>query len=688
MQVAVDGPWSPLLGRLTLDAIPYTNPILIFTFIIAATAGLVAVGSVLYFRKVGYIWREWLCSVDHKRIGVMYMILGLVMLFRGFIDGVMMRTQQAIAIGPNSPGYLGAAHGYLPPYHFDQVYSAHGTLMLIFAATPLLTGLGNIIVPLQIGARDMAFPYLNAVSLWLTVSGALLCMISLFVGEFSNATWVGLMPFSELPSNPGVGVDYWMWALQVSSIGTTFNAINIIATIVKMRAPGMGWFRVPVFTWVSMATSIIGLTAFPVLTAALCMLGLDRYLGTHFFTAGMGGNYMLYINLFWTWGHPEVYFLVLPAFGLISEIVSTFSHKSLFGYPTMIAASMGIAGVGWVVWAHHFFTMGMGPDLIGFFSAATMIVGIPTGVKAFNWLFTMFRGRITFTTPMLWAITAILLLLLGGLTGMMLSASVVDYTVHDSVFVVAHFHCMVLVIGAGIFAAVTYWWPKIFGFKLNETLGQWFFWTFVAGSLMVFIPMFQAGLDGETRRLDYLFDTSLRPLMLLEELGIGVYFVSVFFFLAMIVVSLIKREPAGQDAWGTGRSLEWLTQTPVPFYNFAVTPQVHALDELSWRKANGLEKAQPSTYVPIHMPSSSGLPFVIGMLSFVCTFSLVWRVWWLAGASLLAVILLVIIRSFDKNEGYVLSAQTIAEMERKLNTVSVVAEQSKVLPVGGHAEAH
>ncbi|MBB5373183.1 cytochrome o ubiquinol oxidase subunit 1 [Acidocella aromatica] len=688
MQVAVDGPWSPLLGRLTLEAIPYTNPILLFTFAIAATAGIVVVGSVLYFRKVGYIWREWLCSVDHKRIGVMYMILGLVMLFRGFIDGVMMRTQQAIAIGPDSPGYLGAAHGYLPPYHFDQVYSAHGTLMLIFAATPLLTGLGNIIVPLQIGARDMAFPYLNAVSLWLTVAGALLCMISLFVGEFSNATWVGLMPFAELPSNPGVGVDYWMWALQISGLGTTFNAINIITTIVKMRAPGMGWFRVPVFTWVNMATAIIGVTAFPVLTAALAMLGLDRYVGTHFFSAGFGGNYMLYINLFWTWGHPEVYFLVLPAFGLISEIVSTFSAKSLFGYPTMIAASMGIAGVGWVVWAHHFFTMGMGPNLIGFFSAATMIVGIPTGVKAFNWVFTMFRGRITLATPMLWAITCILLLLVGGITGMMLSASVVDYTVHDSVFVVAHFHCMVLVIGGGVFAAVTYWWPKVFGFKLNETLGQWFFWTFVAGSVLVFVPMFMAGLDGETRRLDYLWDTSLRPLMLLEVVGIAVYFLSVFFFLAMIVVSLAKREPAEQDAWGTGRSLEWLTQTPVPFYNFAVTPQVHALDELSWRKANGLEKAQPSTYVPIHMPSSTGLPFIIGMLGFACTFALVWRIWWLAGASLLAIILLVIIRSFDKNEGYVLPAETIAAAERNLSTVSVIAEQSKVLPVGGHAEAH
>nr|WP_297369910.1 cbb3-type cytochrome c oxidase subunit I [Acidocella sp.] len=686
MQVAIEGPWSPLFGRLTLDAIPYNNPIIVPTFIVAALAGLVAVGAVLYYKKLGYIWREWLCSVDHKKIGVMYIILGLVMLFRGYADGLMIRTQQAIAIGPNSPGFLGAKHGYLPPFHFDQIYSAHGTIMLIFAATPLLTGLGNVIVPLQIGARDMAFPYLNATSLWLTFAGAALVMISLFVGEFSSATWVGLMPYSEMASNPGVGVDYWMWAIQISSIGTTFNSINIIATIVKMRAPGMTWFKLPVFSWVQLTTAIIGLTAFPILTVALTMLGIDRYLGTHFFTAGMGGNFMLYINLFWIWGHPEVYFLVLPAFGVLSEVVPAFSRKALFGYPTMVAASFSIAGIGWMVWAHHFFTMGMGPNQIGFFSAATMIVGIPTGVKAFNWLFTMYRGRISYETPMLWAMISIVLLLIGGLTGMMLSASVIDYSVHDSVFVVAHFHCMVLVIGASAFAAVIFWWPKVFGFKLNETLGKWFFWTFIAGSLLVFVPMFMAGLAGETRRLDYVFNTALAPYMLWEEVGVLVYLASIFFFVAMLVVSLWQRVPAGESPWGTERGLEWLTRTPVPFYNFAVTPHVNALDETSWRREVGAA-LRPTRYVPIHLPHGSGLPFILGMDVFAWGFALTWRIDWLIVLTTIAMIAIVFIRSFDRNEGFIIPAEEVEAYEANISTASIFAEQ----PKRGHGlvgEAH
>ncbi len=687
MHVDLQGPWSPLLGRLTLGAIPYTNPILIGTFIFAATIALIVVGTVLYFRKLPYLWREWLTTVDHKKIGVMYILVGLVMLFRGFIDGVMMRTQQVLADGPHSAGYLGAAHGYLPPYHFDQVYSAHGTIMLIFAVTPILAGLGNIIVPLQIGARDMAFPYLNAVSLWLTVAGAALVMVSLFVGDFSNAAWVGLMPLAELPYNPGVGVDYWMWALQIASIGTTFNAINIIVTIVKMRAPGMGWFRLPVFTWTMLSTNIIGLTAFPVLTVALALLGADRYLGTHFFTAGLGGNFMLYIDLFWIWGHPEVYFLMLPAFGVFSEVIPTFSEKPLFGYITMVAATFAIAGIGWSVWAHHFFTMGLAPNSIAFFSAATMLVGIPTGVKAFNWLFTMYRGRLTITTPMLWSITGIVLLLVGGLTGMMLSAPAIDYTVHNSVFVVAHFHCMVLAISAGIFSAVVYWWPKVFGFKLDERNGLAFYWAFVIGSVLVFVPMFGLGLAGETRRLDYLYDPQWMPLLIAEEVGIGFYFLSVLFFLRMLYVSLRDRVPAKGDAWETGRTLEWMTHTPVPFYNFAVTPQVHSRDELAWRRANGLEEAKPDRYVPIHMPSNTGVPVIIGLLAAAFGFGLIWRIWWLSGVSLLAIMVLVIIRSFNKNEGYILTAAEIEAMENKIETASVIAEQPKRLPLS-EVEAH
>jgi cytochrome o ubiquinol oxidase subunit 1 len=687
VQVDLQGPWSPLLGRLTLDQIPYTNPIILGTFFGAATIGLIAVAAILYFKKAGYLWREWLTTVDHKKIGVMYIIVGLVMLFRGFVDGLMMRTQQVMANGPDSPGVLGAQHGFLPPFHFDQVYSAHGTIMLIFAATPIMAGLGNIIVPLQIGARDMAYPYLNAVSLWLTVAGAALIMLSLFVGEFSNAAWVGLMPLAELPYNPGVGVDYWMWAIQLSSLGTTFNSINIIATVVKMRAPGMGWFRIPVFSWVNLSTSIIGLTAFPVLGVALALLSADRYLGTHYFTVDHGGNFMLYIDLFWIWGHPEVYFLILPPFGIFSEIVPTFSEKPLFGYLTMVAASFAIAGIGWSVWAHHFFTMGMGPDLNGYFSSATMLVGIPTGVKIFNWLFTMYRGRITFTTPMLWTVAGIFLLLFGGFTGMMLSAPAINYTVHDSVFVIAHFHCMVLVVAVGAFAAVAYWWPKVFGFKLDEHNGKLFFWTFVLGSIVVFVPMFMLGLEGETRRLDYVFNTEWRPLLIAEEIGIVLYCLSIFYFLKMIYVSLRDRVPAADDAWGTGRTLEWMTHTPVPFYNFAITPQVNALDELAWRKANGLENVKPKEFVSIHMPSNTCVPVLIGMLSMAMGFGLIWRIWWMAGFSLLAIIVAIIARSFDKNAGYILTAEEIANFESKTELASVIAEQPKRAPLG-HVEAH
>ncbi len=687
MQVAIQGPWSPLLGRLTLSAIPYTNPILVGTFAVAALIALVVAGAVLYYKKLGYLWREWLTTVDHKKIGVMYIIVGLVMFFRAFVDGLMMRTQQAMAIGPHSPGVLGAQHGYLPPFHFDQVYSAHGTIMILFAATPLLTGLTNVVVPLQIGARDMAFPYMNALSLWLTTAGAILVMLSLFVGDFSSAGWVGLIPLTELPYSPGVGVDYWMWAIQISSIGTTLNAINMIVTIIKMRAPGMGWFRVPVFTWTTLSTNIIGLTAFPILGVVLALLGADRYLGTHFFTAGNGGNLMLYTNMFWIWGHPEVYFLVLPAFGIFSEIIPTFSEKPLFGYTTMVAATFAIAGISWAVWLHHFFTMGAGADVNGFFSIATMLVGIPTGVKVFNWMFTLYRGRLTFTTPMLWALAGLFLLLVGGITGMMLAIPAINYTVHNSVFVIAHFHCMVLLVAAAIFAGVVYWFPKVFGFQLDEKNGLMFFWSFITATAIVFTAMFALGFQGETRRLDYIFNPAWRPMLWTEEAGMMLYLVSIFYFLRMLYVSLRDRVPVASDPWGTARTLEFLTHSPVPFYNFAVTPQVNARDELAWRREHGLDKAQPEAFEPIHMPSNTGVPIIIGMLSLTLGFGLIWRIWWMAGFSLLAIIIAVIIRSFDKNLGYELKPEEVAAMERNLATASIIAEQPARTPLT-EAEAH
>jgi cytochrome o ubiquinol oxidase subunit 1 len=674
MFVHLDGPYSFLFGRFTLAAIPYTNPIIQFAFGFVVVAALLVVGPVLYYRKIPYLFREWFTTVDHKKIGVMYIILGLVMMLRGFADGLMIRTQQVMAAGPLSKGYLGAAHGYLPPAHFDQIYSSHGTLMIIFAATPILTGLGNIIVPLQIGARDMAFPTLNAISLWLTAVGAALIMVSLFVGDFSTAGWVGLIPLTELPFSPNTGVDYWMWAIQISSVGTTMNAINVIATIVAMRAPGMRWTRLPIFTWTTLSTSIIGLTSFPILGVALALLGADRYLGTHFYTAGLGGNLMLYTNLFWIWGHPEVYFLVLPAFGIISEVIPAFAEKPLFGYVTMVAATFAIAGISWTVWLHHFFTMGAGPLVNSFFSVATMVVGIPTGVKVFNWIFTLYRGRLTFATPMLWAIGALFLLLIGGLTGMMLAIPAINYTVHNSVFVIAHFHCMVLLIVYAAFAAVSFWFPKVFGFRLDETTGKMFFWCFSAGTLVLFTAMFGLGFMGQTRRLDYIYNAQWFPALAIEEIGIGFYSLSLLLFFVMLFVSIRDRvkNAAAADAWGTARTLEWLTHSPVPFYNFAVTPHVNSRDELSWRVANNVDTA-PEHFEEIHMPNNTPVPIIIGALAFGFGFGMIWRIWWLAGLSLLGIIAVVIFRSFARDKGYHLSAEVMTQLERE-PPLGVVAE--------------
>ncbi len=665
MLVHIDGPWSPLLGRLALTEIPYKNPILVGTFLFAVVLAVVLVGLTTYFGFWRTLWRDWLTSVDHKKIGIMYILIGLVMLFRGFIDAVMMRTQQAMAVGPHSAGYLDAVHGYLTPYHFDQIYTAHGTIMILFAATPLLVGIMNILVPLQIGARDMAYPYLNAVSLWLTAAGAALVMASLFIGDFAHAGWFGIVPVMELPYSPGVGVDYWMWAFQLSSIGTTLGGINLLATIVKMRAPGMTWGRLPIFTWASLSANLISLTTFPVVTVALALLALDRYLGTHFYTAGLGGNLMLYNDLFWIWGHPEVYFVILPAFGMISEIIPTFAEKPLFGYMGMVVASLGIAGVSWGVWLHHFFTMAAAPAVNAFFSITTMAVGIPTGVKVFNWAFTMFRGRLRFDLPMMWASAALFFLLVGGLTGMMNAFATNDYMVHNSVFVVAHFHMMLLLIVYAIFGGVNYWFPKVFGFRLEQRFGRMFFWLFTAGTAVVFVPMFTLGFMGMTRRLDYVAFPQWQPLLDIEVVGIVIYVLSAAFLVAQLYVSLRDRAQnrVGADAWGTSRSLEWITHSPVPFYNFAVTPEVHARDERSWRHERGLDDAAPVVYEDIHMPCKTAIPLGLGALGFGLAFALVWRIWWLALLCSGAIVALIVIRAFMTGTSYTIPARDVEKME-------------------------
>jgi cytochrome o ubiquinol oxidase subunit 1 len=385
-----------LLGKLSWSAIPYEQPI-----IMGATAFMaLLVGSVLLWVTLKgawpYLWREWLTSVDHKRIGVMYLALALLMLVRGFTDAIMMRTQQAVAAGD--------AQGYLPPEHFDQIFSAHGTIMIFFVAMPFVIGLINFAVPLQLGIRDVAFPTLNSVSLWLTATGILLTNMSLAIGEFAKTGWVAYPPLSELQFSPGVGVDYYLWALQISGIGTLLTGVNFVTTILKMRAPGMGYMRMPIFCWTALATNLLIVAAFPVLTALFAMLLLDRYLGFHFFSVDAGGNAMMYVNLFWVWGHPEVYILILPVFGVFSEVSATFSGKPLFGYRSMVAATMVICILSYTVWLHHFFTMGASAGVNAFFGITSMIIAVPTGVKIFNWLFTLYGGRVRFSVPVLFTI--------------------------------------------------------------------------------------------------------------------------------------------------------------------------------------------------------------------------------------------------------------------------------------------
>ena len=657
---------TPIFGRLSLSQIPYENAVILLAFAFAATAALAVTGLLTYYRKWGYLWREWLTSVDHKRIGIMYVIVGTVMLFRGFVDAIMMRTQQVMAAGPDSAGYLGAEHGYLPPYHYDQVYGSHGTIMLIFAATPILAGFMNYLVPLQIGARDMAFPSLNALAFWLTTVGAALTMLSLFVGDFSHAGWVGLAPLTELPYSPGVGVDYWAWAIQIGSIGTTLGAVNIITTIIKMRAPGMKWMRLSLFTWTALTTNVIGLTAFPVLGVAIGLLTLDRYIGTHFYTTGAGGNFMLYTDLFWIWGHPEVYFLILPSWGIMSEIIPAFSEKKLFGYPVMVAATVSIGCISWTVWLHHFFTMGAGPIVNAFYSLSTMLVAIPTGVKVFDWALTMVRGRLTFTTPMLWAVAAIFMQIIGGWTGMMLAIPAINYMTHNSVFVIAHFHFVVMVTVFAVIGGVHFWFPKAFGFSLDDRTGKWVFWLLMAGTFVVFMTMFVLGLTGMPRRLAYVPYATWWPLLAIEEFGVVLDIAALAAYAYHVYVSVRDRElnRAAQDPWGTSRSLEWLAHSPVPAYNFAVIPHVNGRDEWAFRRENGLDKVMPEHFEDIEIPVNSAVPLMIGAAAAAFGFAMIWRIWWLAIAALVAIFAIVILRSFGGGTGSRILADEVRRLER------------------------
>ena len=649
--------WTMLFGRLTWESIPLHEPILLGTFIVVVLLGLGILAAVTRYRLWGWLWREWLTTVDHKKIGIMYMILGIIMLLRGFADALMMRAQQAIAFG--------GAEGYLPAHHYDQIFTAHGTIMIFFVAIPLIVGLVNFVMPLQIGARDVAFPFLNSLSFWLTVAGAVLVMISLFVGEFSRGGWLNYVPVTNIQNSPDTGPDYYLWALQIAGVGTTLSAINMVTTIIKMRAPGMTMMKMPVFCWTALCSNVLAIAIFPVLTGAFALLMLDRYVGMNFFTNDLGGNPMMYWNLVWIWGHPEVYVLVLPAFGIFSEITSTFSGKRLFGYSSMVYATVVITILSYLVWLHHFFTMGSGASVNSFFGIATMVISIPTGAKIFNWLFTMYRGRIRFELPMMWVVAFMLTFVVGGMTGVLLAVPPADFVLHNSLFLVAHFHNVIIGgVVFGLFARMVYWCPKAFGFKLDPFWGKISFWGWVIGYWVAWTPIYVVGLMGTTRRVRHFDDPSLQIWFVIAGIGALIILVGIVAFVIQIAVSIRNREALRDttgDPWD-GRTLEWSTTSPPPPYNFAFTPRVHDLD--AWYDMKALGHAPPSEgFRPIHMPRNTGAGVIISALARALGFAMIWYIWWLAALSFVALLVYSIAHTFNYDRDYYVPAEEVARIE-------------------------
>ncbi len=654
-----------MLGKLSWSAIPFDQPIPL------AAAGLVGVsllgvlGWIIVRGHLPYVWREWITSVDHKRVGVMYVMLGMLGLMRGFVDALMMRSQQAVAL--HSPGYL-------PPDHYNQIFSAHGTIMIFFAAMPFMIGLMNFAVPLQLGVRDVAFPTLNSVSFWLTATGFLLINMSLVVGEFARTGWLPYPPLSELPYSPGVGVDYYVWGLQISGLGTLMSGVNLVTTILKMRAPGMSYLRMPMFCWTALASNLLIVAAFPVLTATLAMLTLDRYLGFHFFTNTGGGNMMMFMNLIWAWGHPEVYILVLPAFGVFSEVISTFSGKPLFGYRSMVLATMAICLISFTVWLHHFFTMGAGADVNSVFGIATSIIAVATGVKIYGWIFTMYGGRVRYTSPMLWSLGFIVTFTLGGMTGVLLAVPPADFQLHNSLFLVAHFHNVI--IGGVLFAAFagyTFWFPKAFGFSLDEKWGKRAFWLSLGGFYVTFMPLYWVGLLGMTRRMQTYDVAGWRPWLWLAGVGVMITAVGALCQVIQLVVSIRNREQLRDvtgDPW-QGRSLEWATPSPPPVFNFAVLPNVEDEEpywELKQKAIESQEMTSEPDYKPIHIPRNSPTGFVCAFFATLFGFAMIWHIWWLALVGLAAAYATFVVFAWRDRTEEEIPAAEVARIDRARRT--------------------
>ena len=650
-----------MLGKLSWEAIPFDEPI---PLVAAGVVGLVLIGVLAWVTLKGwlpYLWREWITSVDHKRIGIMYILLAMVMLLRGFSDAIMMRSQQALAF--QSPGYL-------PPDHYDQIFSAHGTIMIFFVAMPFVIGLMNFVVPLQLGVRDVAFPTLNSVGFWLTATGALLVNISLVVGEFARTGWLPFPPLSGLTYSPGVGVDYYLWSLEISGVGTLLAGINLVTTVLKLHAPGMTYMRMPMFCWTTLASNLLIVAAFPILTATLAMLLLDRYLGFHFFTNEAGGNMMMFMNLIWVWGHPEVYILILPAFGVFSEVVSTFSGKPLFGYRSMVAATMAICILSFTVWLHHFFTMGAGADVNAIFGILSMVIAVPTGVKIFNWLFTMYGGRVVYATPLLWSIGFMVTFVIGGMTGVLLAVPPVDFVLHNSLFLVAHFHNVI--IGGvifGAFAGYTYWFPKAFGFRLHEGLGKASFWCWISGFYVAFMPLYVLGLMGMTRRMQHYDVAAWRPWLLIAAGGAAIILIGIILQIAQFVVSIRRREELRDetgDPWN-GRSLEWATPSPPPAFNFAVLPNIKGEEAYWGMKQRALQQARLSeepAYAGIEMPRNSPTGFICAFFATIMGFALIWHIWWLAGLAALGAYATFVVFAWRDKDEYIIPAETVASIDR------------------------
>jgi cytochrome o ubiquinol oxidase subunit 1 len=654
-----------MFGRLTLGAFVH-DPITEITIIATILLGLVGVILLFKFKLIGWLWKNWFTSLDPKKIGVMYLCVAALMLLRGLADSLLIRTQQATSVG--------ASHGIVNADTFQQIFSSHGTMMIFFVAMGALFGIINMILPMQVGSRDVAFPLLNSISFWLFFGGVALINMSIIVGSFSNAGWLAYPPLSELAFNPGVGVDYWIWSLEIAGIGSLLTGINFIVTILKMRAPGMTLMKMPIFAWSVLCSMSLVTFAFPILTATLSMLALDRTLGMHFFTAGSGGDAMMYINLIWAWGHPEVYILILPAFGVFSEIVPVFSGKRLFGYKSMVVALVAITILSFTVWLHHFFTMGAGADVNAFFGIMTMIISIPTGVKVFNWLFTMYRGRIRLTTPMMWFLGFIVTFTIGGVAGVLMAVPAIDFEVHNSLFLVAHFHTMIIGgVVFGIFAGFTYWFPKFTGFTLNERLGRYAFWLWITGFCLAFIPLYILGLLGATRRLDHYVNAGWQGFFVIAAIGAVIICAGVGMQMLQIVVSIIQRKQnlvIDGDPWN-GRTLEWSTVAPPPEYNYAIIPQVTERDEFWVMKKKGLLKKTDIVYEAIDVPKNSSFGIFIAIFASLFAFAVVWHIVWLVIVALIITILIIIFMLTRDREDETISAKEVEERE-------LAAEENRV----------